>query len=134
MAMVYLYKLRWTGSGVFNSVGAIGAHFGVPRGPAEWLNRVTSGIALVAFALLTFGVAVRRYVRQRRHDALVVALVSTAALVALGEAFLTHSLYDTPYYNDLLYFMFVAFFFWAQAGIDRLASARLPVEPILGVS
>ncbi len=130
MAMVYLHKLRWTGSGVFHRVATIGAQFGVPRGPAEWLNRVTSGIALVGFALLTFGVAAQRYVRQQRRDALMVALVSTAGLVALGEAFLTHSLYLGAYYNDLLYFLFVAFFFWAQAGIDRLAcAASIAVVP-----
>ncbi len=122
MARVYLYKLRWTGVGVFESVADVGAQFGIPSGPAEWLNRVTSGVAIVAFSLMTVAFATRRYLCSRRVDALIITLVGVAALGALAEAFVTYSIYVSAYYNELLYFMFLAMLFWIQAAVDAVVA------------
>jgi hypothetical protein len=121
---VYLGKLRATGRGVFLSVAAIGSQFGIPSGPAEWLNRMTNGLMLVAFALVTFGVALHRHLGRRGGGMLMMALVSLAALAALGEAFLTHSLYVSAYYSELLFFMFVGPLFWIQTAADFVARTR----------
>lgn len=127
MALVYLGKLRWTGSGVFQSVADVASRFGIPRAPAEWLDRATNGIALLAFALLTLVAAAGRYVRASRVDGLIVAMVTLGALAAIAEAFLTHSLYSSMYYNELLFFLFVGGFFWIQTAVDFTVRRVLPV-------
>jgi hypothetical protein len=127
MLMVYLGKLCATGRGVFLSVAAVGSQFGIPSAPAAWLDRMTNGMMLVAFALVTFGFALHRHLDRAGGGMLMIALISLAALAALGEAFLMHSLYLSAYYSELLFFVIVAPLFWLQAAADRVARAWLPV-------
>jgi hypothetical protein len=128
LLMVYLGKLHATGRGVFVSVAAVGAQFGIPPGPAEWLDRVTNGMMLVAFALVTFGFALHRHLGRPGGGMLMMALISLAALAALGEAFLMYSLYLSTYYSELLFFVFVGPFFWIQTAGDLVARTWLPVR------
>src|SRR5207249_4462684 len=105
MLVVYLGKLRATGQGVFERVAAVVSQFGIPTAPAEWLGQVTNGIMLVAFALATFGFTLRRHLAVAGGGTLIMAMINLAALAGLGEAFFTHSLYITAYYNELLFFV-----------------------------
>jgi hypothetical protein len=128
MLMVYLGKLRATGRGVFQSVAAVLAQFGVPSAPAEWLDRVTNGMMLVAFALVTFAFALKRHLAGGDGGMLMMALVSLAAMAALGEAFIMHSLYISAYYNELLFFVIVGPLCWLQTAADLVARAWQPAR------
>jgi hypothetical protein len=121
MAMVYAQKLRSAGSGVFLSAANVGAQFGIPCGPAEWMHRVMNGVALLAFGVVTFGIALVRHIRHHSSRMLIVALVSIAGLAALGEAFLMHSLFLGMYYSELLFFLLFMFLISVQAAGDRVA-------------
>ena len=133
MLLVYLGKLRATGGGVFESVAAVVSQFGIPTAPAEWLGRVTNGIMLVAFALATFGFTLRRHLAGAGGGTLMMAMINLAALAGLAEAFFTHSLYISAYYNELLFFVIVAPLWWLQASADLVwrtsASRAMPAEP-----
>jgi hypothetical protein len=122
MARVYFLKLRSAGTEVFLSAARVGTQFGIPPGPAEWLHRVTNGLTLVALALIAFVVALRRHMRGGGSRWLIVALLSLAALGALGEAFVMYSIFVTGYYAELLYFLFFLFLLAVQAAVDALAA------------
>jgi hypothetical protein len=109
---------------VFQSVAAIDSQFGIPSEPAEWMDRTTNGVALFAFTLATLGLAFRFHLRGDPGTALIVSLVSLAALAALGEAFLMHSLWVSAYYGEFLFFLFFGFFFWNQTAADFVSGRR----------
>jgi hypothetical protein len=125
MAMVYAQKLRSAGSGVFLSAANIGAEFGFPCGPAEWMHRVMNGVVLLAFGVVTFGIALVRQIRHHSSRMLIIALISVAGLAALGEAFLMYSLFMTIYYSELLFFVLFAFLISVQAAGDLVARTIL---------
>ena len=117
---VYAQKLRTAGTEVFLSAALVGAQLGIPRGPAEWLHRVTNGVVLLGFGMVMFIVSLRRHLAGRGSRVLIVALVSLAALTSLAEAFLTYSLFVGIYFSILLFFVFFAFLTLVQAAIDAV--------------
>jgi hypothetical protein len=131
MAAVYWEKLRSAGSEVFLSAATVGTQFGIPRGPGEWLHRVTNGPMLIALGVVMFVVALRRHLRGDGDGNLIVALLSLAALAALAEAFLVYSIFVGMYYSELLFFVFFASLILAQAAVDAIART---VERYQGVA
>ena len=120
MAKVYARKLRAAGSGVFLDAAGIVRQFGIAGGVAEWLDGVINGIALVALAGAAFATALWRSIRNDDRRMLMIAMVSLAALAALGEAFLIYSNFLVMYYSQLLFFVCVALLVVLQAGLDAL--------------
>jgi hypothetical protein len=123
MLSTYFTKLRSAGVEVFLGVARIGRDFGVPPAVAEWLHRMTNGLALIALAFGTLVLGFRRY--RRRGDArhLMLSFMALAALAALAESFLTYSLFVGMYFSELLFFVLFLMLFSIQAGLDALASA-----------
>jgi hypothetical protein len=56
---------------------------------------------------------------------LIVALVAFAALVSMGEGFLTYSIFTGIYYSIVLYFVFFLALVLMQAALDGVASRTL---------
>ena len=85
------------------------------------MHRVMNGVALLAFAMATFGIALVRHIRHHGSRLLIIALVSLAGLAALGEAFVMYSLFMGMYYSELLFFLIFMFLISVQAAADLAA-------------
>jgi hypothetical protein len=120
MIETYFTKLRSAGTEVFLSAARIGAGFGVPEGPGQWLHRMTNGYVLLFLILITGGLGAVAAVGRQQGRMFIVACVALSALAALMESFLTYSVFVGMYFSELLFFVFFLTFLLIQIAVDAL--------------
>lgn len=123
MLGVYAIKMRSNGDGVFESAAGIGEQYYIPRVFAETLHKITNGYVILGMVAAAFLVALWRFLKTGRAQALMIALVSLAALTSMAEGFITYSVFVGVYYSTVLYVVFFLPLTLIQTGIDAGAKA-----------
>ncbi len=121
MIGVYVAKLQFAGTGVFEDIGHLLGDRALPRAASEWISRRSlPGSALVTFATLMAIASWQMFRRTGSLPAFAWTLLNIAAVGTLIESIVIMPRFQVIYHSPLLLYLLLTPIFVAQVIVDRV--------------